>query len=189
MQSARRIDNHRIETVTLGILDTLFWNFNGITLSFFKHFDADFTADGLQLFYPSRSVNVAGDQQRLFTLFFKIQRKFAAERRLAGALQTAHHYNRRQRRRHDELAVRRTHQRGKFFVDDFNYLLCRRKTFKNLLPNGFLAYLGDEIFCNGKIDVRLEQRYSHFAHRLFYLEFGKFAAFREFWKYMIKFFG
>ena len=72
MKSARRIYDNGIETVTLGVFDSLFGNFYGVNLSFFKDLYSHFARNRFELFYRRGTIHVASDQKRFFALFFEI---------------------------------------------------------------------------------------------------------------------
>ena len=69
-----------------------------------RHGQVDLLAERLELLDGGRTVDVGGDEQRAPALFFEPQREFAGLRRLAGALQTDEHDDR--RRRVGELQAR-----------------------------------------------------------------------------------
>ena len=55
--------------------------------------DAELTADDLQLLDGCRTVDVAGDKQRIFILLFEQARELRAVRGFTGALQTDEHHD------------------------------------------------------------------------------------------------
>ena len=90
------VDKHRVVALLNGKFNTFFCNLNGVfTVAHLKNGNRQLLADDLQLLYCGRTVNVTGDKQRIFALFFKHSCKFSRVRRLARTLKTDHHDDRR----------------------------------------------------------------------------------------------
>ena len=97
--------------------------------SLFKDLRARVFTYYFKLVYRRGAVNIARDEKGLFTAFLQIYRKLAAKRCLAGALKSAHHYDRGRLRRNGKLLVGRAHQCDKLLVDYLYDLLRGIKAF------------------------------------------------------------
>ena len=86
MQSARSIDNHSIKAFRVCVLNRFFSGFRRFLRTAFEHFGIYAFPDDLQLVDRRGSVDIARNQQRLFTLLNKVLREFPAHSGLARAL-------------------------------------------------------------------------------------------------------
>ena len=62
-------------------------------------------------------------------------------------------------------ASRRTQQLGQLVVDDLHDLLAGRQALPDVLAERALAHVRDELLDDVEVDVGLEQREAHLAHR------------------------
>ena len=152
----------------------------------FKDRHTRLSAYDLQLVDRRRTINIARDQKGLFALFFQKHGELAAQRRLARALQTAHHDDRRRFVRNFQFRVRRTHQRDQLFVDDLDHLLGRVQALENFLPDRLFRYVRNEFFRHKYIDVRFQKRNAHFTHRPLDLQFRELSVLGQLGKYMVQ---
>ena len=186
MQAAGGIDDDGIVPHRARLFDGLLRRFNGVLRAFFEHRHARFAAHHLQLVDGGGAVDVARDQKRLFSLFFEQERQLAAQRGFARALQTAHHDDRGRAVCHFQFGVGGAHQRDEFVVDDFNDLLGGVEAFEDLLPHRLFGNIGNEFFGDENVDVRLQKRHAHLAHRALDFQFGQTAVLGEFGKNVIE---
>ena len=91
MQPPGGVEDHKIIAVILRAHDRAARDFNRVTLPHLKDRDSDLFPDHLKLLDGGGTVNVAGDQQRPFSLRFEVFGQFCAMGGFAGALQPAHH--------------------------------------------------------------------------------------------------
>ena len=147
--------------------DRLFGDLDGVFGAHFKHRHACLFADDLQLVDSRRTVNVAGDQQRTAVLLFLEHfGELGGMGRLTGALQAAHHNDRRRFGSKFETLVFAAHQRGELLVYDLDNHLRRRQALHHVLTDSALGHLVGKVLGNLVVDVRLEQRKTHLAHCL-----------------------
>ena len=176
MQAARRIDDDSVIPHGARLVDRLPRRFDGILRALFEYGNARLAAHNLQLVDGCGAVDVARDQERFFALLFEEHGELAAQRGFARALQAAHHDNRGRSVGNFQLCVGRAHQRDEFLVDDFNDLLGGVEALQNLLPHRLFGYVRDELFGDEDIDVRLQKRDAHLAHRSFDFQLGQAAV-------------
>ena len=81
---------------------------------------------------------------------------------------------------------RRLAQRGdQFLVNDFNDLLRGSQSFTDFGAHRALAHAAQEILDDGIVDIRFQQRQTHFAQRRVYIRFRQHAALGELVKYRL----
>ena len=146
--------------------DRLFGDLHRVALPHLKDGDARLFPHDLELVDRRRAVDVAGDEQRALALVFKVQRQLGGMGGLTGALQAAHHDDRRGLAGKVQAGVFRAHQRGQLVVDDLDDHLRGREALEDLVPHRLGGDVGDELLGDLVVDVRLEQRETHLAHRL-----------------------
>ena len=154
-----RIQDHDVMAVLLGVLDAATTDLGrprGHGLRVDR--DAELLAERLQLLHGRGPLQVGGDQQRVLLLVLaQEQRELAAGRRLAAALQAAHHEHERRRvrsRQPDALAAEQVGQRVVEYLDE---LLARIDRRDDVLTQGALLDVGDELLGDLVVDVGLEQ--------------------------------
>ncbi len=135
MESPRRIDNDGVVAHFQGILDRLFRGLCGVLRPLFKDLGLRFAADDLQLVDRRGTIDVARDEQGFFALFFEKIGEFAAQRRLARALQAAHHDDCGRLGGNFELGVARPHERDQLVIDDLDDLLGGIERLQDFLPD------------------------------------------------------
>jgi hypothetical protein len=106
--------------------------------------------------------NFGGDQPGLPAFGAQDEGKLGRRRRLARPLEACE-------QDHAELAqlqLRRAlaHQARQLLVDDLHDLLARRQALEDVLAEGALAHVRDEVTDDCEVDVRLEQRQADLAH-------------------------
>lgn len=122
---------------------------------------------------------------RTFCLVFEIKCEFAAHRRFARALQSAHHIDCRGLVADFEFLVFAAHKSDQFLVDDFDNLLGGSKRFEHILTERLFADRIDKILDDRKVDVRFKQRDADFSHCLFYFQLRKLAFVAKLGEYVI----
>ena len=155
VQTARRVEENHVVAVPDGVGDGGFRNVDRVRLPHLEDGDAELSADDLKLLNGRRTVDVAGDKQRIFILLFEQARKLRAVRRFTGALQADEHHDRGRLRRHVDLLVFAAHQGGKLFVDDLDNHLRGRQALEHVRANGALGGLFDEVLDDLIADVGL----------------------------------
>ena len=120
-----------------------------------------------------RTVHVAGHEQGLFALPLEHIAQFASHGGFARALQAAQHIDRGVLGRIGQPGAGTAHQPGQFFVDDLDDLLSRREALDDVLAHGALRNLGHKILHDLIVNVRLQERHAHLAHRGLYILFGE----------------
>ena len=91
MQSACRIEEHKVVAVLFGMLYRRLCNIDGVRRSHLEHGDIQLLADGFELLYGRRAVDIAGDQQRPLALLAHIGRELCAVCRLTCTLKADEH--------------------------------------------------------------------------------------------------
>ena len=155
MQTARRVEENHVVAVPDGVGNGGFRNVDRVRLPHLEDGDAELSADDLKLLDGRRTVDVAGDEQRIFILLFEQARELRAVRRFTGALQADEHHDRGRLRRHVDLLVFAAHQGGKLFVDDLDDHLRGRQALEHIRANGALGGLFDEVLDDLIADVGL----------------------------------
>ena len=186
VQAAGGVDDDGVVPHRAGVLDRLLRRLDGALGAFFKHLDARLAAHDLQLVDSGGAVDIPRDQKRLLVLFFEEKGELAAQRRLARALQAAHQDDGGRPVRHFELGVGRTHQRDELLVDDLDDLLGGVEALQDLLPHRLGGDVGDELFGDEDVDVRLQKGDAHLAHGRLDLQLGQPAALGQFGKDVIE---
>ncbi len=74
-------------------------------------------------------------------------------------------------------------------VHDLDDLLCRREAVHHLAADSSHAYAGDELLDDLEIDVRLQQRETHFAQRGVDIRLAQLSLASETVKYVLQFVG
>ena len=147
-----------------------------------KDRNIDRLADDLELIDRRRSVDIAGREHRLFAVFLEICRELAAGGGLTGTLQTDHQECGKSARCIGQLAVGAAHHFDQLVVYDFDYLLPRRQTRKNVLSHRLLLDFSDELFDNLEVDVRFEQRQLDLPHGVVDVRLRQYALAAQFLK-------
>ena len=93
MQTACRIEEHKVVAVLFRMLDCGLCDIDGICRSHLEHGDIELLADGLELLYGSRAIDIACGQQRTLALLAHIGCKLCAVCRFTGALKADEHNN------------------------------------------------------------------------------------------------
>ena len=75
-----------------------------------------------------------------------------------------------------QVAAAAAHQLGELVGDDLHDLLARVERREHVLPERPLLHRGRELLDDLEVDVRLEQREAHLAHRLVDVVLGQLAA-------------
>ena len=130
----------------------------------------DLLGNNAQLLDRSGALQVGGGNHDTAPAPLEIRGEFAAGRRLARTLQTAHHHNGGRRLdEHDWIgrrAIRRGHQRRQPLMNDADHLLARLEALGDLAPHGLLGDVVTESRDDRKMNIRFQQGGAHLAHGL-----------------------
>ena len=91
VQAACRIEEHKVVAVLFRMLDCGLCDIDGICRSHLEHGDVELFADGFQLLYGSRAIDIARGQQRTLALLAHIGCKLCAVCRFTGTLKADEH--------------------------------------------------------------------------------------------------
>src|SRR5579863_1424746 len=97
---------------------------------------------------------------------FKPVCQFSGSRGFAGALQSGHEHDRWRLRRELDASSIAAKGFDQLVAQDFDDLLTRRKRSCNLLPDGLLLDVVDELFYDFEVDIGFEQRETDLTQRL-----------------------
>ena len=155
MQAACSVQKHHIVSVPDGVRDRGLRDINGVRLSHLKDGNIELRAHDLQLLDGRRTVNVAGDEQRIFVLLFEKARELCAVGRFARALKTDQHHDRGRLGGHVDLLVVASHERRELFVHDLHDHLCRRQALEHIRADRALGGFLDKVLDDLVADVGL----------------------------------
>ena len=160
---------------------------NGVTHGEYR--DIQLRTNHFQLLDSGRAVNVAGDQQRTFALFFIHTGQLGTVGGFTCALQTYHHDDGRRLRRNLQLCLGSTHEIDQLIVDDFDNLLGGNQTFQNLGTDGTFGYGFDEFAHNLEVYVCFQKCELDFPHSFLNVGFGQLSLILEFFECVGQFIG
>ena len=140
-----------------------FYRRNLVAQSKYRHIQL--FAQNLQLGNSSRTVNVACNQQRFFVLALQVVGQLAGGSSFTCALQTNQHDNCRRFGSNSELALGTAQKLNQLFIYNLDNLLMRIQAFANRFTNSALFNLGYKVLNNLEVNVGLQKRHTHFAHR------------------------
>ena len=133
-------DDH-VVTVLLGVLNARFCNFNrGDLRSHREYGDINRFADDLQLVNRRRSVNVTGNEQRIFALLLIHSRNLTCVSGFTRTLKTYHHNDCGRLGADVDLGSLTAHKLDELLVYYLDYLLSRNQGFKHLCTYCSLGY-------------------------------------------------
>ena len=154
----RGIDDDHLITVPPGLVHSLHANRNRILRTGgIEDSGPDLLTQNLQLLHGGGPVDVRGDQINLFTLGGNQARQLARGRRLSATLKTGQHDRRRDAAAEFQLAAHPAHQFNQSVVNDLDHLLSGGNALQDLLPDGPLPDLLDEIPDDPEIHIGLKQ--------------------------------
>ena len=189
VQAAGRVKKDQVVAVLLRMLDRGFGDVHGVGLSHLEHGDVQLPADGLQLRDGGGTVDVAGGQQRTFTLLAHIGGELGPVRGLARALQADEHHDARRFRGDVQLLVRPAHEGAELLVDDLDDHLRRGEGLEHVGSAGAFGHGLGEVLDDLVADVRFQQGHAHLAHRLAHVGGGQSAFAAQALESRIQFFG
>ena len=126
--------------------------------------NVDLLSELLELVDRGGTLQVGGDEAGAATLLPQEQGELRGGRRLARALEAREQDHGRGPARERKLRAARAHQGRQLVVDDLHDLLAGLQALQDLLAEGALANLGDELLDDLEVDVGLEQREADLAH-------------------------
>ena len=175
-QTARRIDDHDVETVLTGVFDGIFGDLHRIFIPLFSiDFDSDLSAQHLELVDGRRTIDVARHEQHLASLLaLEHRRQLAREGSLTGALQTGDQDDRRRALQLD-VGRRAAHELCQLVADDLGNHLSRLDGLEHVLSQGLLLHLVGEGFGYLVIDVGVDQRPADLLEGFGDVDFGDAA--------------
>ena len=138
-----------------GVRDRSLRDIDGICLPHLKDGDIELRAHDLQLLDGRRTVNVAGDEQRIFVLLFEKARELCAVGRFARALKTDQHHDRGRLGGHVDFLVVASHERGELFVHDLHDHLRRSQALEHIRADRALGGFLDKVLDDLVADVGL----------------------------------
>ena len=188
VQTARGVDYHGVEAVIPGPVHRFLRDLHGIALALLEDLDPGLAAHYLQLADGGGTVYVARGEHGLFALFHQHLAYLGAHGGLARALQAAHHVYGGHGGGTGELHVLAAHEGCELFVDYLYDLLGGGEGFQYVAAHGALGDLFGEVLDDGVVDVRLQQRHAHVAHRFLYVGFGELAPGGQFFERSLYFF-
>ena len=127
--------------------------------------DLQLAAELLELVDGGRTLQVGRDQARLATFLAQQETELRGRGRLPRALEAGEQDDGRRASREREPRVARAHQRGQLVMDDLHDLLAGCNALEDVLAERALAHTPDEALHDLEVDVRLEEREPHLAHR------------------------
>ena len=157
-QTSGCIDNHQIVTFCLCFRNSMLGNFYRILIFFFQiNRHTNLFGQYPQLLDSGRTINVAGNQQRLL-VFLGLQHigQLTGERSLTRTLQTRHQDDCRTTFQ-IQFSSGTTHQLSQFVVYDLNHQLARLNRSQHILSQGFFFYLVGKCLGNLIIDIGIQQ--------------------------------
>ena len=187
MQAACGIEENRVVAVVFRVLDRFLRGLDGVLRAALENGHVHALADDLQLLDGRRAVNIQRHEQRLFALLFQHPAELAAHGGFTGTLQAAEHENGRRRGAPCQAGDGAAHHPGQLFVDDFDDLLRRRQAFQHVQPYAAVGNLLDEILRHQEVDVRLQQRHAHFAHRRLHVRLAQLPAAGQLFQRVLQF--
>ena len=189
VQTAGGVDDDRVAAIVARVFHGLFGDLHRIALALFKDLHAHLSADDLQLLDGCGAVDVAGDEQGLFAALLDEVAELGGHGGLARALQSAEHVDGRRLGGIGQFGVGAAHELGQFVVYDLDDLLAGREAAQNLLPHGALGDLFDEILDDCEVDVGLQKRHAHFAHRGLDVRLAELALAGQLFERILQFIG
>jgi hypothetical protein len=124
-------------------------------------------------------LQVSSAHQDASPILAKPRRKLSTGRRLACALQPAHHDDRRPWVGCNEMFVNRPHEFDEFAVVVFDHLLSGPDALEHFFAKGFLLHLVAEVADDVETDVGIEQRSANLRHGVLDVGLGNAALPRE----------
>ena len=106
------------------------------------HRNTELSAEGAELIHGGRPLGVGGREQRVLSLLGVEARELRRGRRLAGALQTHEHDDRRRVGRRRQAMPAAAEQLDQLVVDDLHDLLRRRQRCQDVLPHRLVLRRG-----------------------------------------------
>ena len=155
VQAARSVQKYHVVSVPDGVCDRGLRDIDRVRLPHLKDGDIELTAHDLQLLDGRRTVNVAGDEQRIFVLLFEKARKFRAVCRFARALKTDQHYDCGRLGGHVDFLVVASHERRELFVHDLHDHLRRSQALEHIRADRALGGFLDKVLDDLVADVGL----------------------------------
>ena len=165
VQPARGVDDHDVAVGLLRSREPVAHGLHRVGALGRVDGDVDLLAELLELLDRGGALEVRGDERGLAAFLAQQQRELRRGGRLAGALEAGEQDHRRRPPGERELRRARAHQRGQLLVDDLHDLLAGRQALGDVLADGPLAHLLDEVLDDLEVDVGLEQREADLPHR------------------------
>ena len=148
-----------------------------------------FLAEDLQLRDSGRTVDVGCNHERALALGLQLLSQFGSCRRLAGALEADEHDDGRWLGGDGNPALCPAEEFRQFIADNLDDRLRRVEAAENFFADGLFFYFLDEIFGDGKVDVRFQKGAAHLFQRFADILFRKLPFAAEFFKCRLESFG
>ena len=182
MQTTGGIQKDHVVAVLRRVGDSSLGDLDGVRLPHLEDWQAQLFADDLQLLNGSGPVDIAGDEQRAFTLLFHEPGQLCAVRRFTGALQADQHDDGRRLGGDGQLLILAAHQIRQLFVDDLDDHLRRGQAFQHIAADAALRRLFDKVFDDFIADVRFQKGQANFPHGFLHIGFCQAALAPELFK-------
>ncbi|MNH15569.1 hypothetical protein D3C79_751830 [compost metagenome] len=175
VQTAGGIDDQYVVELQLGLLQR---TVNDVDRFFFdirrEEVDADAFRQGFQLFDRRWAINVGGNHQDFFLLFFFQEfTKLGDAGSFTGALQARHQHHCWRLRRQVQLGVHFAHRGNQLALDDLDELLPRRQAFVDFMTYRAFFYAIDKVPHHRQRNVRFQQCHAHFTQGFLDIFFGQ----------------
>ena len=165
VKPAGRVDDDDVEPIAARLVEPVLGRCYRIARSVAIDGDLDLPAELLELLDRRRALKVAGDERRSLPFLAQEERELRRRRRLPRPLESGEEDHGR-RSSESQPRVARAHERGELLVDDLHDLLARREALEHVLTERTLLDRRREALRDLQVDVGLEEREPHLAHRL-----------------------
>ena len=164
-QASGGIEDHDVAGLALGRLEALSRDLrDGRPLRGAEHGHVELAPECLELVGGGGSVRVGGDEQRSATLLDDMARQLGRRGGLARALQADHRHDSRIAAQVED-PIAGAQQVDELVVDDLHHGLTGGEALQDVLADRLLTDARDEVLDDLEVDVGLEQREAHLAHR------------------------
>ncbi|MNM79531.1 hypothetical protein D3C81_914660 [compost metagenome] len=175
VQTAGGIDDQHVVEFQLGLLQC---TVNDVDRLFFdirrEEIDADAFRQRFQLPDRRRTVNVRGNHQHFFLLFFFQEfAELGDAGGFTGTLQARHQHHSRWLRRQIQLGIHFAHRGNQLALDDLDEFLPRRQALVDFMPHRTLFDAVDKVAHYRQRNVRFQQRHAYFTQGFLDILFGQ----------------
>ena len=176
MQPTRRIDDERIEHVLASVLDGVAAYRLHVAVFFRERRQPRGLADDFELFDRRGPVDIRRHQHGISPALTQIETQLSGQRGLSRTLQPDQHDDAGKRVGKVDRHLFFAHQLFELIEQYLYDLLTRRDAGQNLLPDGLLLDVFDELPRDLVVDIRLQEDSTDFPKRIGDVLFGQPSA-------------